>query len=141
MGELAITKSTFKKVENEWAIYHHTLDEIKILEEAIIYPYQEGSSPIRTGGKANVIHDPTAVTTMYLTQHKQLNYLKEITQAIERVYDQLSSDQKKLVQIRYWTNRSLTWDAVAMACNISRRQALYWRNDIIHATIEILGWR
>lgn len=81
-------------------------------------------------------------TTIRLTRHKQLNYLREITSAIETVYNELTSDRKRLVHVRYWNNRDRkNWDCIADLCNVSKRQAQRWRDEIAQATIEVLGWR
>jgi RinA family phage transcriptional activator len=144
LQELATTKTTFKKIESEWFNYYRTLQEIKLLEEAILYPYDESDDdPTVVAGKNSVRNttDPTADKVIRLTKHKQLNYLREVTSAIETVYNQLPADRKRLVHIRYWSKRKLVWDKVAEECFVSRRQAINWRDEIIQATVEVLGWR
>lgn len=143
MQDLKITKSTFKKVEAEWFNYYRTLDEIKLIEDAILHPYKESWEQDENtgGGKSNLTSNPTESTTIRLTRHKQLNHLREVTSAIETVYNELTLDRQKIVLTRYWSRKKLTWDIIAHECNVSRRQAIYWRNEIIHATVEVLGWR
>ncbi|WP_067841726.1 transcriptional regulator [Amphibacillus sediminis] len=143
MYDLKITKQTFKKVEAEWMNYHHTLKEIKRLEEDVFNPYQEVWDRDENigGGQANIIRDPTQSTVIRLSKHKQLNYLKDIVRAIDTVYQQLSKEYQAFVQIRYWSNRKLTWDGIADQCYISKRQAMRWRDEIVKITIEVLGWR
>ena len=138
------TKTTFKKVEYEWYNYHNTLKEIARLREEIMNPFNEepdqnigeGASSIRTPG------DPTGRMAIRLTTSKQLNYLTEITQAIEKVYNALPEDYKKLVRVKYWSKgQKLTWDIIADELNVNRSTAIRWRNEIVQATIELLGWR
>ncbi|MGM8215163.1 transcriptional regulator [Bacillaceae bacterium W0354] len=137
-----LTKSTFKKIEAEWFNYHRTLKEINILREEIMNPYNEEVDHNVGGGKSNEVGKPTERIATRLTTNKQLKYLTEVTEAIEEVYNALPDDYKKLVQLRYWSkSRQLTWDGIALELNISRRQALYWRKEIIQATSEVLGWR
>lgn len=144
MQEIKITKPTFKKCEAEWFNYHRTKREINLLEDAIMHPYDDDPDDPTIVKGANSVRmpgDPTADTTIRLTRHKQLNYLREIASAIETVYSKLPKERQQLVKVRYWSKRNLTWDAIAQECNVSKRQAQRWRDDIIHETIELLGWR
>lgn len=135
------TKITFKKCEAEWYNYHNTLKEIAKLREEIMNPFQEEN--INFGGsKPNIPNKPTERIATRLTTHKQLNYLTEVTEAIEQVYNALPDDYKKLVRLKYWNkNERLTWQGIADKLNVSERQARRWRDEIIMATIELLGWR
>lgn len=138
------TKITFKKIEAEWYNYHQTLKEIASLRAEIMNPFDEevndptvvaGVNSVRTVGK------PTERLAIRLTTSKQLEYLTEIVEAIERVYNSMPDPYKKLVRLRYWSNQNQTWDGVALECNVSKRQAMRWRDDIVLATVELLGWR
>lgn len=145
MQELKTTKSTFKKVESEWFNYHQTVKEVKMLEDAILYPYDDSNNdPTVVAGKNSVRNttDPTADKVIRLTKHKQLNYLREITSAIETVYNSLPDDRKKLVHERYWCrDTDKNWLYIADKCFVSKRQALRWRDEMVQATVEVLGWR
>lgn len=139
------TKITFKKTEAEWYNYHNTLKEIAALREEIMNPYdEEVNDPAVVAGANSVrnITDPTGRMATRLMTSKQLDYLTEITDAINKVYNALPDDYKKLVRLKYWNkNNHLTWDGIALELNVSKRQAMRWRNEIIHATMEVLGWR
>lgn len=138
---IKMTKTTFKKLEFEWYNYHHTLKEIAKLREEIINPYQPEEMN-REGGQSNLPGQPTERIATRLTTSKQLNYLTEIVDAIERVYDALPDNYKKMARLRYWNkNGKLKWEGIALEINISERQARRWRNEIIQATGEVLGWR
>lgn len=139
------TKITFKKTESEWYNYHHTLKEIARLREEIMYPFDEeindptvvaGSNSVRNPG------DPTGRMATRLYTSKQLSYLNEVVEAIEQVYNALPDNYKELVRIKYWNNNNqMTWDGIALKLCVSKRQAIRWRDDIIQATVEVLGWR
>ena len=144
MLELQITKTTFKKVEAEWFHYNNTLHEIKTLEDAILHPYdEEQCDPTIVAGENSVRipGNPTERTATRLTTHKRLSYLREITSAIETVYNELNEDYKNLVNARYWSQRKKTWDIIADECSVTKRTAQRWRNEIILSTVEVLGWR
>lgn len=133
-------KITFKKVESEWYGYHETLKEIAKLRQEIMNPVQEVDENIG-GGQSNIPGAPTERIATRLVTSKQLTYLTEIASAIERVYNALPDNYKELARLRYWSNKDKTWDGVAMDLNVSRRQAIRWRDEIIQATVEVLGWR
>lgn len=136
-----LSSATRKYVEAEWEHYHETLEEIDSLKESILHPYEPD---VNVSGGQNSVRTITKETEDFairLTTHKQLNHLQEITGAIETVYHRLPEDKQRLVQYRYWSKEDLTWDEVAKKCYISRRQALRWRDQIIIATISLLGWR
>ena len=137
-------KITFKQVESEWYDYHNTLKEISRLRESIMNPFDE-EPDTNTGGGSNSVRnpgDPTGSIATRLTRNKQLNHLNDIVDAIDQVYNALPDDYKQLVRLKYWSrNRQLTWDGIALELNVSKRQAMRWRNEIIQATVEVLGWR
>ena len=136
------TKLAFKKAEAEWYNYHNTLKEIANLREEIMNPFKEFKDENVGGGRSNLPGSPTERIATRLTTHKQLNYLVEIVEAIENVYNALPDDYKKLVRLKYWNKKKqLTWDGIALELNVSKRQAMRWRDDIILATVEVLGWR
>lgn len=147
------TKITFKKTESEWYNYHNTLKEIARLREEIMNPFdEEVNDPTIVKGAASVrdVGDPTERMATRLVTSKQLSYLNEIVEAIEKVYNSLPDNYKQLVRLRYWNkNNPLSWDGVAMRLKsqrnneegISVKQAQRWRDEIIQATIELLGWR
>ncbi|WP_138090873.1 transcriptional regulator [Halalkalibacterium halodurans] len=138
------TKITFKKTEAEWYNYHQTLKEIAKLRAEIMNPFNEevndptvvaGANSVKPSGK------PTERMAIRLTTSKQLSFLTEIAEAIEHVYNSLPDNYKQLVRVRYWSGRSFTWEGIAAECNVSKRQAMRWRDDIVLATVELLGWR
>lgn len=138
------TKITFKKTEAEWYNYYNTLKEIARLREEIMNPHNDEPDENYGGGVSSVRvpGDPTAKMATRLMTSKQLSYLAEVVDAIERVYNALPDRYKELVRIRYWSkNNELNWDGVSLKLNISRRRAINWRDEIIYATVELLGWR
>ncbi|NIK10907.1 transcriptional regulator [Alkalibacillus almallahensis] len=143
---IKLSKQTFKKIEAEWFNYHQTLKEIAMLREEIHNPHIEQTDDERLvieGNKSTFEpSSPTEKIATRLTTNKQLNYLCEVTDAIEQVYQALPHHHQKLVRVRFWSkNRNLTWDGIAEELNVSRRQAIRWRDEIIHLTNEVLGWR
>lgn len=135
-------KVTFKHAEAEWYNYYHTLKEIARLREEIMSPFLDETDDNRGGGKSNIPGKPTERIATRLATNKKLEYLTEIVEAIEQVYNALPDDYKKLVRLKYWNrNKRLTWEGIAGELHVSRRQAMRWRDEIIRATIELIGWR
>ncbi|SEB15848.1 phage transcriptional activator, RinA family [Thalassobacillus cyri] len=134
-------KITFKHAESEWYNYHQTLREIANLREEIMNPTKVSDDNIG-GSRSGQVTSPTEQIVNRLSTNKRLKHLEEIAQAIEQVYNALPNDYKKLCRLRYWSkNRDLTWDGISNKLNISKRQAIRWRDDIIQATVDFLGWR
>ena len=140
MTAIQTKRATFKMMESEWSDYHKTVREISELREQIMNPYEAEDENIG-GSPSGRIPAPTEKIASGLVLNKRLQHLTEIVDAIEKVYNVLPDDYKKLVRIRYWSNRQLNWDGIALEINVSRRQAIVWRNEIIQATIEYIGWR
>lgn len=135
------TKLAFKKCESEWYNYHNTLTEIAKLREEIMNPFEETDENVG-GGKSNIPGNPTERIATRLATYKQLQYLEEVVQAIEKVYNACPENYKELIRLRYWSkNQKLTWDGIAERLHVSERQARRWRDEIIYATLDVLGWR
>ncbi|GGJ61904.1 transcriptional regulator [Virgibacillus salexigens] len=138
-------KITFKHAESEWYNYHHTLKEIARLRENIMNPFDEDPDDPTIVKGANSVRNPgnpTERIATRLTTNKQLNYLTEIADAIDQVYNALPDDYKELVRLRYWSkHKKMTWEGISLRLDVSERQARRWRNEIIQATLEVLGWR
>lgn len=136
-----IKKATFKHIEAELYHYHDTLREIEKLRKELIFA-NTGPDENVGGSRGNLPGNPTEQIGTKLATHKRLNQLEEIVSAIERVYERLPGDYKRLVELKYWTNpQLLTWDGIADKLHISKRQAMRWRDEIVSAIAEALGWR
>lgn len=134
-----VSKATFKHIEAELYKYQNTVSEIKKLRYNIIQ-----ASPIDEnvgGGRSGFISNPTEATATRLTTHKQLDYLEEIAYAIETIYNLSPDNIRKLIKIRYWENRGLSWDGIAYKLNCTKRTAQRWRDRVVYDIAEMLGWR
>lgn len=135
-----ISKATFKHIEAEWYKYPQTVKEIQRLRYNIIQSSSDRDENVG-GGRNNIISKPTEIAATRLTTHKELQYLEEIVYAIETVYNLSNDNYKRLVQVRYWSNKNLNWDGIADELGYSRVHAIRIRNKIIYDTAELLGWR
>ncbi|GLY11394.1 hypothetical protein [Bacillus badius] len=141
MGAIKLTKPTFKHIEAEWFAYHDTVTEIKRIREHIMFCTDNEDENVG-GGRSSLPSAPTETIAIRLTMNKKLKYLEEIAEAIEKVFNALPDDYKKLVRLRYWSaKKDYTWDGLAKKLNVGRRTAIRWRDEIMQATGEVLGWR
>ncbi|WP_077317588.1 transcriptional regulator [Virgibacillus proomii] len=138
-------ETTFKHAEAEWFNYHNTLQEIARLRESIMNPFDddpEDPTIVKGANSVRMVGDPTQRMATRLATHKRLEHLSEVTKAIEQVYNALPDNYKELARLRYWNkNNKLTWEGIAMRLSISERHARRQRNEIIQATLDVLGWR
>lgn len=138
--EKEVSKPTFKHIEAEFYKYHQTVREIKKLEQEIIQSTGKHDENVG-GGRSNLPTSQTEFKAIRLATHKELQYLKDVAYVIETIYNISPEDYKKLIRLKYWSNRDLKWDAIADELHMSRRKALSMRNEIILAAAELLGWR
>lgn len=138
--EMKIRKSTYQHVESELYDYRDTQREIIRLKNEILYGRTSSDENVG-GGRSSLPGDPTGRTATLLASHRKLEQMERIVDAIEWVTERLPPDKKKLVLERYWTKpQTLTWDGLALKLNVSRRTALNWRDEIICAVTNRIGW-
>jgi RinA family phage transcriptional activator len=136
-----LKKATFKHIEAELYCYHDTLKEIQMIRNNIMFCREDVDENVG-GGRSSLPGKPTESIATRLATHKRLAQLEEIANAIERVYTQLPETHQKLIRLKYWTRpQTLTWDGIANELHIGRMTAFRWRNEIIYAIAEVLGWR
>lgn len=139
MVRLRLRRGTFRHIEEELAAYHETKKEINRLRNEILYG---SSSPDETGIRGSILSDPTGQKAVRLITHRRIEQLESIVGAIESVVERLPQEKKKLVQLRYWDRpRMLTWDGIAREISTGRATVFRWRDEIVFAIAEELGWR
>ncbi|MGN7409954.1 transcriptional regulator [Sporosarcina sp. SAFN-010] len=129
---------TVKHIEAEFFDYYETLKRIQQRREELL----AGSNEELVGGKSNLPSDPTGSVVSRMIADKQLEEYERITSAIEHVYNLCDDNRKKLIRLKYWTKPQLkSWEGIAQEISISRATAFRWRDEIIQAVGELLGWR
>lgn len=141
MRETKIRKGTFQHVESELYAYHETKKEIVRLKNEILY----ASNPVDEnvgGGRSNLPSDPTGRKVVLMTSHRKIEQLERIVDAIESVVEKLPPEKRELVKLKYWTHpQTLTWEGIAQKLNCNRATAFRWRDEIVYAIAEKIGWR
>ena len=93
------------------------------------------------GGKSNLPGNPTQSVAIALVSNRRMDNLERVVQVIGYVYTGLPDEKKRLVELKYWERpQTLTWDGIALRLNVSRRTALNWREEIVHAIAHLMGW-
>lgn len=137
-----LRRATFQHIESEMYSYHDTRKEIIRLKNEILYGSHGTVDENVGGGRSNLPSDPTGRTAVLLTSHKRLEQLQAISDAIETAYNALDPAKQKLVRLRYWARpQLLNWEGIASQLHVSRRQAMRWRDEIVHMIAIRLGWR
>lgn len=130
-------RKTFQHIEQELYSYHQTKKEIEQLRQDIIH-----SSPkMVEGPRGNSVGSPVESKVTRLLTSKRIEYLQDVIVAIDDVYAKLPHDKQQLIHLKYWRRpQLLTWEGIAMECNISRPTAFRWRDEVIKAIAERMGW-
>lgn len=137
---IKLKNGTFKHIESELYAYHETKKEIIRLKNDILHASRQPD--LSGGGRSNWPGDPTGETATLLATHRRIEQLERIVEAIEAVYEALPREKQELVRLKYWTKpQTLTWDGIALKLHVSRRTAINWRDEIVFAIAERLGWR
>lgn len=134
-----LRKQTFQHIESELYSYKDTLKEIEELKNNIIL--SSGSSD-GIGGTSNSIVSVTEIKGTALATNKRILHLERISKVIEKVLNEISEDQRKLIELKYFTKPQLnTWEGIAQKIPVSRTQAFVWRNAVILKIAQELGWK
>ena len=130
----------FKHIEAELSDYYETVKRIKQRREELMMSSSEDENT--GGGKSNIPSRPTEQMATRLADDLHLQELERIASSIEHVYNICDKERKRLILLKYWTfPQTKTWDGIAQDLNISKRQAYRWRDEIVQAIGEKLGWR
>jgi len=140
---MKIRKGTVKHVEMELFDYHETVKRIKARrDELMSNTVPEGRAVISTSEIEPLRYNSsTERLGIRLASDRQLQEMERIAKAIEHVYNVCDAERKELIRIKYWAKpQKLTWEGIAAELHISRATAFRWRDEIIQALSERLGW-
>lgn len=131
--------ATFKHIEAELYAYHETRKEIQRIREEII----NGSALDENigGSRGNEPGRPTERIATRLVTDRRLRNLEEVVEAIDSVYNSLPENHQKMVRLKYWSSRHLSWGRIAEECHVHPNTMTRMRRDVIYMIAEKLGWR
>jgi RinA family phage transcriptional activator len=141
MGIIKVRKGTFKHIESELFAYHDTRKEIIRLRNDIMYPSKQQDDNTG-GGRGSMTSDPTGRAVIALSANARLVHMEALVHSIECVYERLPEDKKRLINLYYWSRpQLLSWEGIAQQLHINRATAFRWRDEIIYALTDRIGWR
>lgn len=140
MTTIKLRKGTFRHIESELYEYADTKKEIELLRNEMLYGGKYADEDA-VDGSGHLPGPAPARTAVLLAGHKRLEHLESLIQAIDSVVERLSPERQQLIRLKYWTrSQPLAWDGIAQRLNVSTRTALRWRDEIIYAIADKLGW-
>lgn len=138
-----IRKGTIRHIESELFDYHETVKRIEQRRNELmsnIEPDWQGVIK-ETGFEPLKYNSSTERLGIRLASDKMLQEMQRIVKAIEHVYNMCDNERKNLIRVKYWSKpQKLTWDGIAEELHISRATAFRWRDEILQAICEKLGW-
>lgn len=77
-----------------------------------------------------------------LLTNKMLRNLEEMVEAVEYVYNRLSDDRKKVIQLKYWNkDRNLKMEQIASECHMHRSTVSSIRRNFVKAVAMHVGMK
>lgn len=137
-----LRKAHYKAIEDEIRFYHDTKKE---LEELRIHAmlgatYQENRDENIGGSSSGVISNPTEQRAMLLQMDRRIERMRKTLNAIEAVLNQLSDEDKQLIQFRYWDRSKPTWLWIASKLSMDESTARRRNRKIIISVGRKLGY-
>lgn len=133
-----IKRTTREHIKDYLYNYEWLNQEIHLIRESIIAPYQETDNNIG-GGQSNIPSSPDEIKAIRLADNIRLTQLERMKWAIDDVYNQLDETGKQFIKLYYQENR-FTIDGVAIEIGVSSRTAKRLNTKIIIEIAERIGW-
>lgn len=135
-----LRKNTFRHIETELYCYHETLKYIEQRRMELTSDYVE-QHDVPINSEPTQYNSQTERYASRLLMDKRLQETQRIVQAIERVYTLCDDNKQKLIRLKYWTKPQLkTWEGISQELCVGRMTAFRWRDEIVQAIAENLGW-
>ncbi|MFS0785021.1 hypothetical protein ABC345_01420 [Shouchella sp. 1P09AA] len=126
MNPTKLRQATVKHIENEIKV-------IKETEHEIAYMLRNGFLD------KSFTHENNKTMTMAFV-NKRIRKMEDIVSVIKQTYDESPEEQQQVIKLRYWSNKNLTWDGIALELNMHRNTAHNYKNDFIKLIAKRLGW-
>ena len=128
-----------KAIEEYWSNLEELKKNLLYREWELLNAHNETDSNIG-GGKSNRISDTTGNKAIILAEDKYYQHLKNIITTLEQFYQELDSDQKTIVDMRYFDKKECyEWQNIADKLYMSTYRVLRKRNALIDETARRLG--
>ncbi|KKI86871.1 hypothetical protein [Shouchella clausii] len=124
-SNMKLKSGTIKHIENE-------IKTIKETKKELTKMYTECE-----GEDRNHIPRKSLTVAFY---NKRARKMQDIIDAINETYNEATKDQQKVIELRYWSQKNLTWEGIAIELNMHRNTAQNYKNDFIEMVAARLGW-
>lgn len=126
-----------RAVEDDLRKYPYYKNVLEAMRDEIIYSSNHEVKGMPRGGEQTSVTESKAIALVSQTKY---NYIDGIVRMIERVYENLREEDKKLIKLRYFDGR-LTDEGVMMELNIGYRGGYYAKkNELLQVFGFALGY-
>lgn len=136
-----LRKATFKYIESEVTHIQDSKREIKNIRDEILNPYKPSDNNIIYGSKSkNLPKSIIEIKATLLLTNKILVNLEKTVEAIEKVYNRLPEDRKKVIKLKYFNkDRKLKLEQIADMCYMHRNTVTTIKHNFIKSIAIELG--
>ncbi|WP_078395885.1 hypothetical protein [Shouchella patagoniensis] len=125
MNSTKLRQATIKHIENE-------IRAIKETEQEIDYMFESSHD------REFIFKNRNIMPLVFL--NRRVRKMQDIVTVIRETFDECPKDQQKVIELRYWSRKNLTWDGIAMELSMHRNTAHNYKNDFIDLVAKKLGW-
>lgn len=137
-----LVKHDIQKLEEYWAQHKENLKLLKFRRWELCNKTDDDENDTSGKNSVRTLSKPTEQCAVKLAEDNLYNNLKNITKAVERLYERADDDKKTIVDMRYWDseNNCYEWEEIADQLNMSRSKVLRLRNSLLDDTADEIGW-
>lgn len=128
-----LSKNTYRYTENEIKNYKDNIKELSRLKDNLILTTPEAQEI-----RGSCPGDSTLNKVIKISQDKQIAKMEKSIKAIDKVYNNLSSD-KKAVMDNFWQGRYTNRGLADKIC-VSERSIKRWRRQIVYSVAIELNY-
>ena len=135
-----LSRHDIQKLEDYWINLNEYKKQLKFREWELLNAHKESDCNIG-GGRSSHISDTTALKATALAEDTLYQNLKRIVCTIETMYEELDTDQRTIVDMRYRDKAECyEWQHIGDVLYMSVQRVLRKRNALIDETARRLGW-
>ncbi len=135
-----LSRHDIQKLEDYWINLNEYKKQLRFREWELLNAHKETDCNVG-GRRSSNISDTTAQKAIVLAEDTLYQNLKRIVSTIETLYEELDTDQRTIVDMRYRDkSECYEWQHIGDALYMSVQRVLRKRNALIDETARRLGW-
>ena len=132
---MKLSRYDIQKLEDYWYNIDQYKTRMKVRKLELLNPFLDDGEKV--GGKSSDISDITANKAIILAEDELYQNLKRVVNGIEKLSENLTEDEKVIVDMRYRSPRGLNeWEDIVYELGYSRRKVLAIRNNLMDKTVH-----